>query len=141
MSKKIRTILFVDDDQDDQLLFQEALLEADNTAVYLSASDGVDLFEKLNAADIAVPDLIFMDINMPKMNGLDSLKELKRSERFKSIPVIMYSTSSSKELQKECLENGAIGYVEKPSDFDEICAKIKNILHNGLLFHHNDLPL
>lgn len=137
----MRTILFVDDDQDDQLLFQEALLEADGTAVYISASDGVDLFEKLNAVELPTPDLIFMDINMPKKNGIDSLKELKRSERFKSIPVIMYSTSSSKEHQKECIENGAIGYVEKPSDFDQICAKIKSILYNGLLFRQNDVPL
>ncbi|RWW98763.1 response regulator [Flavobacterium cerinum] len=137
----MRTILFVDDDQDDQLLFQEALSEADSTAVYLSATDGVDLFEKLNTGKTATPDLIFMDINMPKMNGIESLKELKRSERFKSIPVIMYSTSSSKEHQKICLESGAIGYVEKPNDFDQICARIKSILHNGLLFRQNDVPL
>lgn len=141
MSKKIKTILFVDDDQDDQLLFQEALLIADSTAVYTSASNGVDVLEKLNSGDIPLPDLVFMDVNMPKMNGIDCLRELKKSESFKTIPVIMYSTSCSKEHQKDCIESGAVGYVEKLNDFDQLCDKIKSILHNVLLFSHNDLPL
>ena len=141
MNKKIKTILFVDDDQDDQLLFREALMEADNTAIYLSAYSGIEALEKLNSGEIIIPDLMFMDINMPKITGIDCLKKLKESEKLKNIPIIMYSTSCSGEYQKDCLDNGALGFLEKPRDFGQLCDKIKAILNNGLIFHKNNIAL
>ena len=141
MAQKITSILLVDDDQDDQLLFREALLEANAAIKYLCASNGNDALEKLNLGSIPVPDLIFMDVNMPKMNGIDCLKELQKSDKFKNIPVIMYSTSCSPDYQKQCFALGAVDYMEKPNDFLQLCAKIKAITAKGLSLADNDMPL
>jgi CheY-like chemotaxis protein len=92
------------------------------------AGDGVDALEKLHAQK-DLPDVIFMDVNMPRMNGIECLKELNKSA-LQSIPVIMYSTSS--HYKRECLDNGAVDYIEKPSDFEQLCHKIKSVLHKGL---------
>lgn len=141
MTYKIKTILLVDDDHDDQLLFKEALSEADNTIMYRSAFNGIDALEKLSSKEMGLPELIFLDVNMPKMNGIDCLKELKKSETLKNIPVMMYSTSSFSEYKKECFENGAIDYIVKPDDYKQLCLKLKNILNNDLNLTMQNLPL
>lgn len=127
MNKKIQSILLVDDDQDDQLLFQEALAVADGTVRYTSACNGIDALEQLNAAE-QLPDVMVIDVNMPKMNGIDCLKAIKQSERLQAIPIIMYSTSCSKDCQQDCLNSGAAGFMNKPSDFLELISKIKQII-------------
>jgi CheY-like chemotaxis protein len=125
---QIQSILLADDDPDDRFLFEEALAVADDSIQLQTAVDGVDALEKLHAG-IGLPDVIFMDVNMPRMNGIDCLRELSGST-FRSIPVIMYSTSS--HYKKECFENGAIDYIEKPSDFEQLCTKLKSVLRQGL---------
>ena len=124
----IQSILLADDDPDDRFLFEEALSVADASVQLEVAVDGVDALEKLRSAS-GLPDVIFMDVNMPRMNGIDCLRELNGST-LKHIPVIMYSTSS--HYQKECFENGAIDYIEKPSDFEKLCTKLKMVLSKGL---------
>lgn len=141
MTYIIKTILLVDDDHDDQLLFKEALSEADNTIMYQSAFNGIDALEKLASSAIEMPELIFLDVNMPKMNGIDCLKELKKTESLKNIPVIMYSTSSFSEYKRECFENGAIDYIVKPDDYRQLCLKLKNILNSDLNLTTQNSPL
>ena len=127
MNKKIQSILLVEDDQDDQLLFQEALAVADGTVRCTSACNGIDALEQLNAAE-QLPDVMVIDVNMPKMNGIDCLKAIKQSDRLQAIPIIMYSTSCSKDCQQDCLNSGAAGFMNKPSDFLELISKIKQII-------------
>lgn len=131
VSKKIQSILLVDDDYDDQLLFQEALTEVDGAVRCTTANNGIDALEKLNSETV-FPDIIIMDVNMPMMNGIECLKALKDSEKLKSIPVIMYSTSCSADCQKECSDGGALAYMEKPSDYVLLCSQIEHILNFGL---------
>lgn len=130
VSKKIKLILLVDDDSDDQLLFQEALAEVDASVRCITAGNGSDAIEKLTASAI-FPDLIIMDVNMPIMNGMECLKAMKDSEEFRAIPVLMYSTSCSRDCQKECFDIGASGYIEKPSDYKLLCSQIAHILNAG----------
>lgn len=132
MTQKIKTILLVDDDPDDQLLFAEALHDADDAVLCLTADNGIDALSKLNFGAMLLPNVIFMDVNMPKMNGIDCLKELKKTNLLKDIPVIMYSTSCSPDYQKECFDNGAVLYVEKPSDFLQLCNLLKQIVTEGI---------
>jgi len=127
VSKKIKSILLVDDDSDDQLLFQEALEEVDGLVRCITATNGSNALEILTASSI-FPDLIIMDVNMPIMNGMECLKAIKSSEEFRAINVIMYSTSCSRDCQKECFDNGASAYLEKPSDFNLLRSRIKAIL-------------
>lgn len=138
MTQKINSILLTDDDPDDQFLFLEALSVADNTISYSSAFDGIDVLEKLNSGMMSIPDLLFMDVNMPRMNGIDCLKELQKSEKLKTIPVIMYSTSSY--YKTECLESGAADYIEKLNDFPQLCATLKYIINKGLPFEKMAYP-
>jgi CheY-like chemotaxis protein len=137
MTQKINSILLTDDDPDDQFLFQEALFEADKSVSFHGAYDGIDVLEKLKSG-AHKPDLLFLDVNMPRMNGIDCLKELQKLEHLREIPVIMYSTSSY--YKKECFENGAADYIEKLDDFSKLCAKLKDILDKGLPFQKSALP-
>ncbi|MGK4566267.1 response regulator [Flavobacterium sp. 3HN19-14] len=130
MSQKIHTILLVDDDPDDQMLFSEALSEANAAVIYTSANDGVEALEQLNPGGKPLPDLIFMDVNMPRMDGISCLKEIRKIEQLRGIPVVMYSTSSY--YQKECYEYGALDYIEKPTDYSKLCNTLKNILSSHL---------
>lgn len=141
MTQKIKSILLVEDDLDDQLLFREALSEVDNSISYLSAVNGINALEVLNYSENTLPSIIFMDVNMPKMNGIDCLKELQKLQKFQLLPVIMYSTSCSLEHQQECFKNGAIGYFEKPNNFDELCSKIKCVLEMEIASIHNNNPI
>ncbi len=112
-----KTILFVDDDADDSELFAEALGEIDASINYYSAIDGQDALNKLQHNGISKPDLIFLDINMPGMDGWECLTQLKRHEDLKHIPVIMYSTSSAKKDRDTAAGLGALGFLSKPTDY------------------------
>jgi len=141
---KIRRFLLADDDEDDTILFAEALETIDPSIEFESVSNGKHLLEKLKTFDDKTL-LIFLDINMPEMNGWDTLKNLKRSEDLRNIPVIMYSTSYSAIEGKNALTFGALGFYEKPpsffklkdflqliaaSSFDELVSNLKVISQN-----------
>jgi CheY-like chemotaxis protein len=111
------TFLLVDDDSDDTELFTEAVEAADSSVLFYSASDGKEALDKLSAKAILAPDLIFLDINMPEMNGWQFLRKLKGDDDLKDIPVIMYSTSSQATDFKNASANGALCFFTKPNSF------------------------
>ena len=141
MTKKIQYILLIDDDLDDQLLFEEALIDTGLATVYLSAADGEDALKKLSSGAISIPSLIFLDVNMPRMNGIDCLRALQQSDKLNGIPVVMYSTSCSIEYQNQCFDIGAVGYMEKPNNYRELCSKLALVLREGLYNRTNNIPL
>ncbi|MEO5978880.1 MAG: response regulator [Chryseolinea sp.] len=112
----IKKFLLADDDQDDTELFEEALKSIDNSIELSAASNGKEALQKL-AQQIAVPEIIFLDINMPEMDGWDCLTNIKKSDRFKDIPVVMFSTSSATISGQKAIQSGAIGYLEKPTSY------------------------
>ncbi len=112
-------ILLADDDADDRDFFKEAITEANIEADITMMSDGEQLSEYLSATkDQSLPDVIFLDINMPKKNGKECLKEIRSNTEFNHIPVIMFSTSSHKKDIEETFNNGADFYIIKSSFFD-----------------------
>jgi len=120
------TILFVDDDEDDVFMFCDAAMEFNE--VYCSnARDGEEAFRLLEAPN-ELPDVIVLDINMPKMSGWDLLKKLSEHPRLKSIPVFMYSTSGLAEEKIRALRLGAKNYFVKPSETEGIRECIQAIL-------------
>lgn len=107
------TCLLVDDDTDDHELFEDQIKKISNSFHYVKAFNGKDAIEKLlNHA--YKPDIIFLDLNMPLMDGKQFLKELKSRENLKDIPVVILSTSSSQQSKNEMLELGAIEFMSKP---------------------------
>ena len=126
MSKSL--ILFlVDDDTDDAALFQEVLLEASPSTIFEWAKDGHDALEKLATAT-ALPDLIFLDLNMPRMGGKECLAILKNDTRVQRVPVIMYTTSSLSKDIEETMLSGAECFITKPSSSNELKSILSAII-------------
>jgi CheY-like chemotaxis protein len=115
-----RKFLLADDDADDANLFCEALSGIASVMRCYTAENGVALFELLSSQYPEVPDVIFLDINMPIMNGWECLKRLKSSTDYQSIPIFMYSTSSAKKDIDMAYGLGAMLFLTKPEDFREL---------------------
>jgi CheY-like chemotaxis protein len=116
-------ILQIDDDSDDCDLFMEAL-QAVSSAVYMGINDPVEALSKLSAKDIN-PDIIFLDLNMPVMSGIELLIELKKEKQLKDIPVVIFSTSQLEEIVRATKDLGAHDYISKPNNFNELKAILR----------------
>jgi CheY-like chemotaxis protein len=121
------TVLLVDDDQDDQDIFKEAASLAIADIHCLFAKDGEECLALLETLS-ALPDYLFLDVNMPRMDGRECLKRLKAHPRFKKISVIMYSTSNYQSGQGEYLKLGASSFITKPSEFNLLITYLKSVL-------------
>lgn len=139
MSKKILNILLADDDIDDQTFFKNAL-DAIPLETHLSTvADGQQLITYLTDNIDRLPHVLFLDINMPGKNGHECLAEIKKNEKMKDLPVVMYSTSKEKDKIDILFNVGADVYVHKPSRFSELIQVIyhalplaaENIFSNG----------
>src|SRR5947207_183779 len=110
MEKK-HTVLLIDDDIDDQEIFSYALGQADRSMQIEFADDGVFALQKLKTDENFTPDYIFIDMNMPRMNGQQCLAEIKQIKRLKDVPVYMYSTSADPESVEENKKLGAADFI------------------------------
>ena len=126
-----KRILLVDDDIDDQHFFCEALGTLHPSVKCEIANDGVEAMQMLEHPPLY--DLIFLDLNMPRMGGFECLKRLKSDDHFKEIPVVVISTSNRKHDIEKSLELGAATYVNKPPTYDELFEKLKVIFTNDLM--------
>jgi CheY-like chemotaxis protein len=122
------TLFIIDDDVEDQEIFIEAVKEVSSTIRCQTSTSGEDALKKLEQSGEAMPDLIFLDLNMPKLNGKQILRELKSHNLLKPIPVIMYSTSFAPRDIEEIQQLGAVHHLLKPSRFDDLCNALRTIL-------------
>lgn len=122
--EKATLFLYVDDDGDDRYAFQTALNEVNPTIKLVLLVDGTELISFLVNNPIKEPNIIFLDIDMPIMDGWECLHLIKNDIRFKSIPVIIYSTSESKRFIDRAFSLGAFCYCVKPDSY----ADLKNLL-------------
>lgn len=120
-------VLHVDDDPDDSALFCEAVKEAAPSFQCLIANSAASAFEILSDRQ-KIPDFIFLDMNMPKMNGLECLKLIKNNHSLNHIKVIMYSTASNPIHIKEFKKLGA-GFLPKPDRYETLVKNLMDILH------------
>ncbi|HEY0742015.1 MAG TPA: response regulator [Chryseosolibacter sp.] len=120
MSNDIR-ILVVDDDKEDHLILEEYFSESGIHENVKFVENGLRAIEYLEgiSEDAALPKLIVLDLNMPLLTGSQTLLQLKQNNRFKNIPVIIYSTSESDNEKRKCLSFGAIDYLVKPVTMEE----------------------
>lgn len=124
-----RFIYIADDDDDDRILFTEAILEVDPSVVLKEAQDGMQLMQIIETLSDPIPDVIFLDINMPKKSGFDCLREIRKQDgAIKDVKVIILSTSSDPEDIKKALELGATFYAVKPSRFDTLKLFLEEVL-------------
>jgi CheY-like chemotaxis protein len=126
--KRVLNIYLADDDDADQYLFREALDEMKLDTRLTVADSGIHLLKLLENTIAVLPDIIFMDINMPVKNGFECLDELKQHDNLKSIPVVMLSSSCLPESERMALKLGASKYISKPNTFDALVKEIKDVL-------------
>lgn len=126
--KPNRKVLLIDDDADDRKYFTEAIMEIDAGIECVTAKEGEQALAMLRHNDFSLPDFIFLDLRMPRINGRQCLMQIKADQRLKNIPVIIYTTS--KEVyEAEAMQNlGSVHFITKPSDPDEIYFVLSQVL-------------
>ncbi len=120
-------ILLVEDDAADALLVEEALLDGADHRSLVQVSDGVLALEHLRDPAQPRPDLIVLDLNMPRMNGTEVLKTLKEDDDLKAIPVVILTTSAAREDISTAYATHASAYVVKPVNLDDFIGAVRNI--------------
>jgi CheY-like chemotaxis protein len=125
-----KKILLAEDDRDDQKFFCDFLKHRADIELLPVADNGIVLFDQLASIEdsAGLPDLIILDHNMPRRNGLQTLKLLKDTERYAHIPVVIYSTYTDKQLIEACAEKGACSVLPKPFTKDGYSEMIDTVL-------------
>ena len=121
------TILHADDDKDDREMLSEALEQIDPTISCIGAHDGKEVLAILQQ-NKTLPDYIFLDVNMPVMDGKKCLRELKKNSKLKNIPVVIYSTTTNMEEILHLYELGASEFMAKANSFGELCISLNGII-------------
>jgi len=121
--------MLADDDEDDRLFFTEAFEEVKIKYTLTTFNDGVSLMNHLVLKENPLPDIIFLDLNMPRKSGMECLSEIRNSERLKNISVAIYSTSSSDHDVEQTFISGANVYIKKPTDFTELKKILSDVIH------------
>jgi CheY-like chemotaxis protein len=133
------TVLIAEDDADDRLLFKEAFEDNGFSEEQLFfVHDGVELMEYLNAKgkfkeyDLSRPNLLIMDLNMPRKSGQEAIKEIKMNRNLASMPIVVLTTSSDNKLTSDAYANGVNSFIVKPDTYHELVLIIKNISDSWL---------
>ncbi|WP_396192132.1 response regulator [Flavobacterium sp.] len=132
-------ITLADDDEDDRLFFTDAFSELKIDTKVNTFNDGVELMEYLNNSESVLPNILFLDLNMPRKNGVECLLEIKENKRFNDIAIAIYSTSSSEEHIEETFVNGANIYIKKPSDFNTLKKILSEVVTLNWQYHTSGL--
>jgi CheY-like chemotaxis protein len=132
-------ILLADDDEDDRDFFREAITELKVKTRVTLVNDGMQLMNYLNQPGNQLPNLVFLDLNMPLKNGMDCLIEIRKNKKLKDLAVAIYSTSSSDEYIEEAFVRGANIYIKKPDDFSVLKVILEQVINLNWQYHTSGL--
>jgi CheY-like chemotaxis protein len=132
MNEKKTACFLIDDDVDDQEIFILALSQMDIPVSCYTADDGYLALQHFQQDPNFIPDLIFLDLNMPRVNGMQCLVEIKKDPRLSHIPVIIYSTSSSLADRQTAELLGASDFITKLTDIDELFKTLQDMFRKHL---------
>ncbi|MDB5274496.1 MAG: response regulator [Chitinophagaceae bacterium] len=130
MNTPIRCLI-AEDDVDDQEIFSIAIKELDDSYDCTYTLNGIDALDRLTNG-MLLPDYIFLDLNMPRMNGIQCLEEIKKIPHLSHIPVVIYSTSSGQSFIDEALLHGAVTFITKPSRISDLVTILKDFFANQI---------
>ena len=136
-------ILLADDDMDDRIFFEKALKEIPLSTTLSVVHNGEQLMEYLAVHTEQLPDILFLDLSMPRKTGFECLSEIKEDERLKALTVIMLTTSFTRGFDLEdnlkitLTRMGAYDYIRKPSDFNELKQIIEKTLNELIATRDN----
>ncbi len=134
MSSKQVNVLIADDDNDDRFFFKKALQEIPVSSILSSVTNGEELMDYLSENAETLPDILFLDLSMPRKTGFECLIEIRANKKLEALPIVMLSTSFMRGVDYEqnlvdtLIRMGAQQYIRKPSDFEEF----KKIIHQTL---------
>jgi CheY-like chemotaxis protein len=120
-------ILLIEDDDDDQLIFKDALKEISFGYDCWMASNGLEGLQRLDS-EKELPGIVFLDLNMPLMNGLEFIDQIRQNEKYKNIPIIIFSTSDNPVDKKRLMKMGASRFITKSADFKKLIETLAEIL-------------
>lgn len=132
-------ILLADDDHDDRLFFKCAMEELKIKTKVTTVNDGVQLMEYLNDPGNSLPHVVFLDLNMPRKGGIQCLKEIRSSNKFKDLSIAIYSTSGSEKDIEESFVQGANIYITKPNDFGSLKKILAEVININWQYHTSGL--
>lgn len=139
-SEKIKIVL-ADDDKEDQELFEEAFKSVCTKNELAIFDSGIELLSWLEKSE-DVPDLLFLDLNMPLMDGVECLQEIRRNPAYQNLAIAIYSTSSlERDIEETSLLCGANIYITKPADFNVLKQIIQKILRINLQYKNGDFDM
>lgn len=134
MTHKSLLIYLADDDHEDSLFFQEALNEINSQINIEMFDNGVTLMDALLNSQKTLPDAIYLDLNMPMMNGEECVDDIRAESQFAEIPIIIFSTYIDSTVVDKLREKGANWYLVKPNSFRDL----KTLLDKSLNYVYND---
>jgi CheY-like chemotaxis protein len=135
--QKLKPVLLIEDDSVDAMTVKRAMRDLRITNSIVHSLNGEEAIRYLADAEAEKPFVILLDLNMPKMNGIEFLKIIKLNSILKSIPIIVLTTSKEKRDVLECFELGAAGYMIKPVDYAKFVKVIATVM---LYWNTNELP-
>jgi CheY-like chemotaxis protein len=127
MQQKISFFL-IDDDIDDREIFTLALKDIDSSIKCTTAKDGAEALDFIENNKNFIPNFIFLDLNMPRINGKECLVEMRKIVRLQNIPIYIYTTSSSDKDKLELLNIGATGFITKPYTIKKLVEMLFQII-------------
>jgi CheY-like chemotaxis protein len=134
-------LLLADDDPDDCLIFSHAIEQMPGKIKFTCLSSCHRLMHFLNDDNVAAPDVIFLDLNMPGINGRDCLTKMKTKPGWEHIPIVIYSTASREEIIEECYRLGAKFFIVKPDQPEKLKAKISWVIEKFTSAENQRSPL
>ena len=132
-------IILADDDEDDRLWFKDAIEEIKIKSILTIVNDGVELMNYLLNPEVHLPNLVFLDLNMPRKGGMECLNEIRSNHKLKDLSIAIYSTSGLEKDIEETFIKGANIYIKKPSDFEELKNILTKVININWHYHTSGL--
>ncbi|MCU7549441.1 response regulator [Chitinophagaceae bacterium LB-8] len=129
----MKRVVLIDDDRDDAEVFQEALEEVGNHFVFQYFENGESALAEWSKEEKLLPDIIFLDLNLPQISGWEILQHVRQTHDLASIPVVMYTTSSLKSELEMSLDQGANFFITKPTNYNELKRLLAEVLGKVLM--------
>jgi len=130
-------IFYADDDAEDREMFCDVIQQINPAIKVVLSKDGHEALKILNL-QTPLPDLIFLDINMPRVNGIECLIKIKSDDRLKTVPVIIYSTTADSREVKKMILLGAEGFISKVNSLGELKDSIRKVLMKDYTLLHSN---
>jgi len=137
---KINAIL-VDDDPDDRMLFENAFSDINSNSNLLAFKNGAEAISHFEQNETEAPHIVFLDLNMPLVDGLEVLDYLRRSEKYQRVPIVIYSTSSAERDIQATLSAGANIYIVKPNTYQKLKLAIDKALRMQWQYFRSNLSI